>query len=40
MKPRRYLAAGDVVRIAIQNVGEIENAVIEEPAPESASIER
>jgi hypothetical protein len=31
----RYLAAGDVVRIAIAGVGEIENAVIAEPAPGS-----
>jgi 2-keto-4-pentenoate hydratase/2-oxohepta-3-ene-1,7-dioic acid hydratase in catechol pathway len=32
MKPPRLLQVGDVVRIAIDGVGEIENAVIEEPA--------
>jgi 2-keto-4-pentenoate hydratase/2-oxohepta-3-ene-1,7-dioic acid hydratase in catechol pathway len=32
MKPPRLLKAGDVVRIAIEGIGEIENAVIEEPA--------
>ncbi len=32
MKPPRLLKAGDVVRIAIDGIGEIENAVIEEPA--------
>lgn len=31
-KPRKWLVAGDVVRIAIEGIGEIENAVIEEPA--------
>lgn len=31
MKPRQYLKAGDVVRIAIEDIGEIENTVIEEP---------
>jgi len=31
-KPRRFLAEGDVVRIAIDGIGEIENAVIAEPA--------
>ncbi len=32
MDPRRFLAEGDVVRIAIEGIGEIENAVIAEPA--------
>ncbi len=32
MKPPRLLQVGDVVKIAIDGVGEIENAVIEEPA--------
>ncbi len=32
MKPPRLLQVGDVVRIAIDGVGELENAVIEEPA--------
>ena len=32
MKPPRFLKAGDVVRIAIERIGAIENAVIEEPA--------
>ena len=32
MKPRQYLKAGDVVRIAIEDLGEIENTVIEEPS--------
>jgi 2-keto-4-pentenoate hydratase/2-oxohepta-3-ene-1,7-dioic acid hydratase in catechol pathway len=32
MKPPKLLVAGDVVKIAIQGVGEIENAVIDEPA--------
>ena len=32
MKPPRLLQVGDVVRIAIEGIGEIENAVIEEPA--------
>jgi 2-keto-4-pentenoate hydratase/2-oxohepta-3-ene-1,7-dioic acid hydratase in catechol pathway len=32
MKPPRLLKVGDVVRIAIDGIGEIENAVIEEPA--------
>ena len=32
MKPPRLLKAGDVVRIEIEGIGEIENAVIEEPA--------
>lgn len=31
MKPRRYLVAGDVVRIEIEGIGTIENTVIEEP---------
>jgi 2-keto-4-pentenoate hydratase/2-oxohepta-3-ene-1,7-dioic acid hydratase in catechol pathway len=31
MKPRRYLKAGDVVRIEIEGIGAIENEVIEEP---------
>ena len=31
MKPPKFLKAGDVVRIAIDRLGEIENAVIEEP---------
>ena len=31
-KPPRMLVAGDVVKIAIEKLGEIENAVIEEPA--------
>ncbi len=30
--PRKFLAAGDVVRISIEGIGEIENAVIDEPA--------
>ena len=30
-RPPRYLKAGDVVRIAIERIGELENAVIEEP---------
>jgi 2-keto-4-pentenoate hydratase/2-oxohepta-3-ene-1,7-dioic acid hydratase in catechol pathway len=32
MKPRRYLAAGDRVKIEIEGIGAIENEVIEEPA--------
>jgi 2-keto-4-pentenoate hydratase/2-oxohepta-3-ene-1,7-dioic acid hydratase in catechol pathway len=32
MKPPKLLQVGDVVKIAIDGVGEIENAVIEEPA--------
>jgi len=32
MKPPKLLAVGDVVKIAIEGVGEIENAVIAEPA--------
>ena len=32
MKPPQLLKVGDVVRISIDGVGEIENAVIEEPA--------
>jgi len=32
MKPPKLLVAGDVVKIAIEGVGEIENRVIEEPA--------
>lgn len=32
MKPPRFLAAGSVVRIEVENVGRIENRVIEEPA--------
>ena len=31
MKPPKFLKAGDVVKIAIDRLGEIENAVIEEP---------
>ena len=31
MKPPNFLKAGDVVKIAIDGLGEIENAVIEEP---------
>ncbi|MGE4651553.1 MAG: fumarylacetoacetate hydrolase family protein, partial [Myxococcota bacterium] len=31
MKPPNFLKAGDVVKIAISGLGEIENAVIEEP---------
>jgi 2-keto-4-pentenoate hydratase/2-oxohepta-3-ene-1,7-dioic acid hydratase in catechol pathway len=31
MKPPKLLVAGDVVKIAIEGIGEIENAVIEEP---------
>ena len=31
MKPRQYLKAGDVVRVEIEGIGAIENAVIEEP---------
>lgn len=31
MEPRAWLKAGDVVRIAIDQIGEIENPVIEEP---------
>ena len=31
MKPRQYLTDGDVVKISIEGVGEIENAVIPEP---------
>ncbi len=30
--PKRFLKAGDTVRIAIDRLGEIENTVIEEPA--------
>ena len=36
-KPRKWLVEGDVVRIAIEGVGEIENAVIAEP-PETTRI--
>ncbi len=32
MKPPQLLKLGDVVKIAIDGIGEIENAVIEEPA--------
>ena len=32
MKPPKLLVVGDVVRIAIDGIGEIENAVVEEPA--------
>jgi 2-keto-4-pentenoate hydratase/2-oxohepta-3-ene-1,7-dioic acid hydratase in catechol pathway len=32
MQPPRFLAAGDVVRVAIERIGHIENRVIEEPA--------
>lgn len=32
MKPPQFLVPGDVVKIAIDGIGEIENAVIEEPA--------
>ena len=31
MKPRQFLAAGDVVRIEVGGLGEIENRVIDEP---------
>jgi len=31
-KPPKFLVSGDVVRIAIDGIGEIENAVIDEPA--------
>lgn len=31
-KPRRFLAAGDVVRIEIEGLGRLENRVIDEPA--------
>lgn len=31
-RPRKFLVAGDVVRIAIDGIGEIENAVVNEPA--------
>ena len=31
-KPRKFLVAGDVVRIAIDGIGEIENSVVDEPA--------
>ncbi len=31
-KPRKWLVEGDVVRIAIEGIGEIENAVVAEPA--------
>lgn len=31
MRPRQYLKAGDVVRVAIDGIGEIENTVVEEP---------
>jgi 2-keto-4-pentenoate hydratase/2-oxohepta-3-ene-1,7-dioic acid hydratase in catechol pathway len=31
MKPPKLLVAGDVVRIAIEGIGEIENPVIREP---------
>ena len=36
-KPRKFLVAGDVVRIAIDGIGEIENAVVTEP-PETIYI--
>ena len=32
MRPPRLLVAGDVVRIRIERIGQIENTVIEEPA--------
>ena len=32
MKPPKLLVAGDVVRVAIDGIGEIENAVVDEPA--------
>jgi 2-keto-4-pentenoate hydratase/2-oxohepta-3-ene-1,7-dioic acid hydratase in catechol pathway len=32
MKPPSFLKAGDIVKIAIDGLGELENAVIEEPA--------
>jgi 2-keto-4-pentenoate hydratase/2-oxohepta-3-ene-1,7-dioic acid hydratase in catechol pathway len=32
MKPPRLLAAGDVVRVEIEGIGQIENPVVEEPA--------
>jgi 2-keto-4-pentenoate hydratase/2-oxohepta-3-ene-1,7-dioic acid hydratase in catechol pathway len=31
MNPRKFLVAGDVVRIAIDGIGEIEQTVIDEP---------
>ncbi|UCE85349.1 MAG: fumarylacetoacetate hydrolase family protein [Deltaproteobacteria bacterium] len=31
MKPPRFLVAGDVVRVAIDGIGEIENPVVDEP---------
>lgn len=39
MKPPRLLVAGDVMRIEIEGIGSLENAVIEEPAG-TARIER
>jgi 2-keto-4-pentenoate hydratase/2-oxohepta-3-ene-1,7-dioic acid hydratase in catechol pathway len=36
-KPRKFLVAGDVVRIAIEGIGVIENAVVTEP-PETIYI--
>lgn len=38
MNPRHYLRVGDVVKVAVEGIGEIENAVIEEPA-DTASFE-
>jgi 2-keto-4-pentenoate hydratase/2-oxohepta-3-ene-1,7-dioic acid hydratase in catechol pathway len=35
-RPPKFLVTGDVVRIQIQNVGEIENVVIDEPNPGDA----
>jgi 2-keto-4-pentenoate hydratase/2-oxohepta-3-ene-1,7-dioic acid hydratase in catechol pathway len=32
MKPPKLLKAGDVVRIEIEGIGQIENPVIDEPA--------
>jgi 2-keto-4-pentenoate hydratase/2-oxohepta-3-ene-1,7-dioic acid hydratase in catechol pathway len=37
MQPRRFLRAGDVVRIQIEGIGYIENPVIDEP-PDTARI--
>jgi 2-keto-4-pentenoate hydratase/2-oxohepta-3-ene-1,7-dioic acid hydratase in catechol pathway len=37
MQPPRFLTAGDVVRIEIERIGHIENAVIAEP-PDTARL--
>jgi 2-keto-4-pentenoate hydratase/2-oxohepta-3-ene-1,7-dioic acid hydratase in catechol pathway len=37
MTPPKFLVAGDVVRVAIDGIGEIENRVIEEPERSAAS---